>query len=356
MKVNLKELDSLVEQDYLSCQKHPNLNLLIWNYTPKTQFSRHWDKYTEVCRGLITDLEGNIIARPFKKFFNYGEDSLLTIPASKPVVSEKMDGSLGIQYYDGDKVCIATRGSFSSDQANWATHYINTVCRFIKNDFKEGFTYLYEIIYPENRIVVDYKSRAEVVLLAVINTENGDETFIDVETEARRLNLSWAPRIKDVTMEQVIKMTQSLSGNEEGFVFHWPRENNLRLKIKGKEYVRLHKLLTEFSTISIWEILKEQEDLTKVLTQVPDEFYDWVKQTQTELMNQYAELVERAKLGWLDVVALPTRKEQAQKVFAQYGDIASYIFAMLDSKDPSKLIWKSLRPRYEKPFAKDIEI
>jgi len=354
MKANLTEFRA--RSKYINEQKHPTLDLLIWNYTPECQFARAWDKYTEMCRGLITDLEGNIVARPFKKFFNYGEDSLLTIPTSKPIVSEKMDGSLGILYWEGVIPMIATRGSFTSDQAMWASKWIHDFyVKYGTGKFNRDKTYLFEIIYPENRIVIDYKDKKELVLLAVINTDNADETHVDVETEARRLNLSWAPRLKDATIEQVMEMTQSLSGNEEGFVFHWPQENNLRLKIKGKEYVRLHKLLTEFSTISIWEILKEQEDLTKVLAQVPDEFYDWVKKTQEELMNQYAEVFKRAKLGWLDVAALPTRKEQAQKVFAQYSDIASYIFAMLDGNDPSKLIWKSLRPKYEKPFAKDIE-
>lgn len=53
--------------------------------------------------------------------------------------------------YKGHNVYIATRGSFESDQALWATEWIQK--RFRPVDFLAGYTYLYEIIYPENRVV-----------------------------------------------------------------------------------------------------------------------------------------------------------------------------------------------------------
>ena len=89
MKVNIKEFRK--RSKYINEQKHPALDLIIWNYTPECQFSRSWDKYTEMCRGLITDSKGNIVARPFKKFFNYGEDVKLKLPTDRPRISEKME-------------------------------------------------------------------------------------------------------------------------------------------------------------------------------------------------------------------------------------------------------------------------
>ena len=62
-----------VEQKFISEQKHPNLDLWIYNYTKRCQYEKKWDEVTTMCRGLILNKEGNIIARPFKKFFNIGE-------------------------------------------------------------------------------------------------------------------------------------------------------------------------------------------------------------------------------------------------------------------------------------------
>jgi len=351
MKVNLKEFRN--RSEYIDEQSHPALPLLIWNYNHKCQFAKKWDKYTMMCRGLITDLDGNIVARPFKKFFNYGEDASLRLPIDMPIITEKLDGSLGIQYYDGDKVCISTRGSFMSEQAQWATKWMENLS-LNKKDFLPGKTYLYEIIFPENRVVIDYGNRKECVLLAVINTENGDEIWKSVEDEAKRLGLSYAKKFYPKNLNEIIESTKTLSGNEEGYVFHWPNEDNLRIKVKGQEYVRLHKLITEFSTISLWEALKARQSLDEVLDRVPDEFYDWVKEQEEKLIAEYEFLHNRAKKAFIEASTLANRKEQAKFILNKYGDIASLVFSMLDEKDPSNDIWKRIRPKWELPFRKDV--
>jgi RNA ligase len=57
MQVDVANLQRLVDERYISVQKHPTLPLLIWNYTPKTQFENHWTPETMMCRGLITRLK-----------------------------------------------------------------------------------------------------------------------------------------------------------------------------------------------------------------------------------------------------------------------------------------------------------
>ncbi len=56
-----------IEAGLVTCQPHPSLPLFIWNYTPKCQYSRAWDEWTKAARGLITDQEGKVVARPFPK-------------------------------------------------------------------------------------------------------------------------------------------------------------------------------------------------------------------------------------------------------------------------------------------------
>lgn len=73
MIMDLDVLRKYEEDKLITCRAHENGELLIWNYTQRCQFDRIWDDVTMQCRGLITDVRGNIRARPFKKFFNFGE-------------------------------------------------------------------------------------------------------------------------------------------------------------------------------------------------------------------------------------------------------------------------------------------
>ncbi len=100
------------------------------------------------CRGLILDDLGGIVARPFLKFFNFGEGGagIPVVPLAVQQASggggkggsggsgggggefiayDKLDGSLGITYFYGGKAYIATRGSFVSEQAQVATRMLN---------------------------------------------------------------------------------------------------------------------------------------------------------------------------------------------------------------------------------------
>ncbi len=348
MRIEVEELRK--RKKYITEQQHPNCQILIWNYNNPCQFDGAWDDYTIQARGLITDLEGNIIARPFKKFFNLGEKEdtkIDKLPLEIPEITEKIDGSLGIQYYIGDKVCISTRGSFNSEQAGFAT---NMMSRFKKGDFKEGFTYLYEIIYPENRIVIDYKGKKECVLLAVIETETGKE--IDFRKEAERLGFNCPKKINS-TIEKLVEVLPNLSGNEEGFVARY--NNGLRIKMKGNEYVRLHRLITGFSTISIWDCLRHSQDIDEILKDVPDEFYDWIKMKKKELENNFSDIYTESEKAFKKIKDLPDRKTQALEILKNHKKISSEIFGLLDKEDISERIWRKLRPKFELPFKKDID-
>ncbi len=69
-KLDINILNRYKENGLLRCQKHNELPLLIWNYSEQVQFDDLWDEVTLMCRGLVTDQEGNVIARSFSKFFN----------------------------------------------------------------------------------------------------------------------------------------------------------------------------------------------------------------------------------------------------------------------------------------------
>merc|ERR1711923_624090 len=83
-------------------------------------------------------------------------------------INDKMDGSLGIIFYcDTVKHWrCATRGSFASNQAKWATEYLKTNAKVYENIFVKGHTYLVEIIWSENKIIIEYDYECLVLLAA----------------------------------------------------------------------------------------------------------------------------------------------------------------------------------------------
>ncbi len=116
----MNEIKRRIDDGLIIVRKHPVLDIYIYNYTKRTQHDELWDSYTERCRGLIMDGNGNIINNPFPKFFNLGQKEELMIhnlPLEMPSITEKLDGMLGILYQEGDKPAIATRGSFDSPYA-----------------------------------------------------------------------------------------------------------------------------------------------------------------------------------------------------------------------------------------------
>jgi hypothetical protein len=82
-------LDKMIEEKYVSVQKHPETDYYIYNYTQNAQFDRMWNDVTKTCRGLILDGNRNIIARPFSKFFNYSELPLNEIPSGHFTFTDK---------------------------------------------------------------------------------------------------------------------------------------------------------------------------------------------------------------------------------------------------------------------------
>jgi RNA ligase len=130
----------------------------------------------------------------------------------------------------------------------------------------------------------------------------------------------------------------------------------LAMKIKGEEYVRLHRILTNISNRDIWEYLKDGKPLDEILDKVPDEFYDWVKQTKEELLTQFETLDKEYQ--WIFKIINRVHGIENRGVFASYAKMYKHpnlLFNMLDGKEYTEQIWKLIYPPYSKPFKKNEE-
>ena len=381
----------MVDEGYVNKNEHPDGGLFIYNYSPKTQYEPNWNKSTMLARGLILDANGAIVARPFPKFFTLEQHSSSDLIFHKPfTVFDKMDGSLGICYRNpSGNLAIATRGSFVSDQALWATEHIRTkYAEWVEHQeyfWKvEGVdsTYLFEIIYPQNRIVVNY-GWADLILLALVRNSNGRD-FLNWE-KADRTFIPF-PVVKhydavDCKPSEVIAHLNPVDdGDTEGYVlrFDWPPEGpQTRIKVKLEEYCRLHRILTQVSSKSIWECLKAGDlEMKDLMDRVPDEFYQWVRDTSGALWRahekiydaiycEYSDVLDqigaedntlRDRWTYMDIKNNSSRRKRFAEL-AQEKEHTGLIFMMLDQnwEKAKAKVWDMVKPKFEKAFAKDID-
>lgn len=330
----------------ISARAHPDLPLTIFNYTAKTQYEHAWDEVTRACRGLIEDRStGEVLARPFPKFHNLGEHAIADLPDRPPdLVADKVDGSLGIIYPTPQGPAVATRGSFTSEQAVWATRWLRT-CH---PDWTppDGVTVLCEIIYPENRIVVDYGLRAELVGLTAIDIATGADTAT-----------TW-PGLTTATYELADLDACTAAANErtnaEGLVcvWHQPARPSLRIKIKADEYVRLHRAITGLSNRTVWEHLAAGT-LAALIETVPDEFHQWIDDVATTLVREHFAIATHAAADLGVAVAAAGGRDVERRLLAEQIKTTTHpglCFALLEGKDIAAKVWRMVKPERESPM------
>lgn len=366
----LNVLRERIREGYVRTRKHPaDEELMILNYTEKAQYERVWDEVTTQCRGLIIQAsphphlgvfdEALVVARPWPKFFNWGEidgasEEVLDAPA---MVQDKMDGSLGILYSDPEaQWSISTRGSFESEQAIHAT----AVWRRFYEDYwapRPGYTYLFEIVYPDNRIVLDYGTTDDLFLLDILETATGRSVLLAGE----QTNHGFPGRTTSYFFAESLReaLTMGPRPNAEGLVVTL-RETGAKIKIKQEDYVRLHKLVTGLNERAVWEHLSTHDgSFLDLLAAVPDEFHRWVETTAAGLLDRFEDVQSDAWATYHNILrSMPHEGPESlswghdeRKMFAglarECEGLTPFLFQMLDGRDISAAIWKSLRPKGE---------
>jgi RNA ligase len=333
-------LAAAIAAGYVRVQTHPAAALDIYNYTEKAQFDGAWDGVTLTCRGLIADrATGMVVARPLPKFFNYGQPGAPACQMDAPVaVTDKADGSLGVLYHDGDGWAVATRGSFASDQAAHATEILRQ--RYPEFVPPPGQTVLVEIIYPANRIVLDYGSMDDLVLLGVVDNATG-------RTSGPAAVPDWpGPVIESLPFGTLAEaLAAPPRDNREGLVVHFLQSDH-RIKIKYAEYVRLHRLVTGLNARVVWECLAGGGDLGEIIEPLPDEFHPWVRQVADSLTTRVGVLAGQIEAAYQHLITdLPAgwgRKEFALAAVPHPERAA--LFMRLDGKDYRAALWQRVRP------------
>lgn len=372
---SLEELDAEISAGNVRPQVHPDLPYTIYNYTEKCVYDRAWNEVTRTCRGLIVDEHGWIVARPFPKFFNYGEPGADELDMNAAAsVTDKLDGSMGVCFPTPDGYAIATRGSFTSEQAVRGTKILRE--KYADFEPLPGYTYIFEIIYPENRIVVSYGNIEDLFLLGAVNIATG-------RIVSPHLDNRW-PGPKTTTFEaQTLAEALAMPPrpNAEGLVVR-QKQPQAMVKIKQADYLRMHAIVSRTSPRVLWEFLAVNacrdliekpkhwgsrlgidparaesivnigpEWMTHLVEGVPSEFHDWLRTTVLDLQVKYEQLLLDLIYAATELQAKHPNDRKAIALEIKGHPHAGAIFQLIDGKGIKTYCWKQVYPEASKPWS-----
>jgi hypothetical protein len=293
------------------------------------------DPLVQECRGMVVDVDrGMILAHPYNKFWNHGEEGAAAIDWRTARVQEKLDGSLMILWWS--PIEMRWRVS-SSGHPTAGGEFGYDVSRTFADAFWQTFealgmrhpplyglgnTFMLELCAKENRIVVRH-DRPRLVLHGARDMETGLEIARDRLAElATEVGWELVKEYPIATIEDCLAAAEALDPvATEGFVVVDANFN--RVKVKSPRYVMLHHMrgegMSQRRAIEIWQ----SGETAEVLANFP-EFTPEVENTQGAMRQA----IEDAYRLWKDNARRPTKKEFALVVKEQPG--AAIAFKLWD--------------------------
>lgn len=250
-------------------------NLALFKYRIDVDFS---NPIVQEARGIIIDMDTlEVVCWPFRKFGNYNESYADEIDWSSAQVQEKIDGSIIKLWYYKGVWNWSTNGNIYAKTAkvnNGMNHsflyIIHKAENYNKINYDElniDYTYIFELVSPENPIVVKYDKNM-LYHLGTRNNKTGEEYSIDIGIEK--------PKVYNISsFDECLEAAKILNSKvnvieNEGFVV--VDKNWNRIKIKSPTYVALHHVINNysFSKKRCLKLLREcPEDISTLLKDYP---------------------------------------------------------------------------------------
>lgn len=344
--VDIADLIEGIDAGLIS-EKHSDDGYSIFNYTNAAMYTPGaWDNYAvQQCRGLIVDESNEIVARPWTKFFNHNQPEAGELEMHSPVeVTDKIDGSMGIIHLDSsNNPRVATRGSFESEQAIHATKWLRAQGWELHG--LNEITLLVEIVYPENRVVVDYGDKDSLILLGGVDIATGEYL-----SPYYAMHYSdWPGEITQVfPYDTLYKALQAPPRpNAEGLCIRYEDKNKI-VKIKQEDYVRLHKVVTGLSMKTVWEHMVEGKSLEDLLSPLPDELHPWTKSAWAAFEESTDFYEAEAHERFNNIVSMLPHGYSRKEFAAEASKDSEYfwlLFGIFDGRDIRDMILrKKLKP------------
>lgn len=254
---NIKDVLPYVEdKKEIKLGHKEDISFLCYAFPIDTTFD---SMFARECRGIkFCSKTGDILARPYHKFFNLNEtqdtQEKTVSWESSHIILEKLDGSMIHPLIINEELRYYFKmGDLGSKEKKYITSDHDKLSRYL---LTSGYTPIYELCSLENRIIIPYEI-GKLVLTAVRNTINGTYlSYEDLVTLGRDFKVPVvgvfeSDSIKDIS--EFKKRIFNLKG-EEGCVIRF--SSGEMIKMKAYEYVLIHKNL---------ESLTYEKDLLKLI-------------------------------------------------------------------------------------------
>jgi len=356
-------------------------NLIIFKYNQfNSDFSNNVVKES---RGIILEKETwKIVAYPFDKFFNYGEINAYNLSLEDSHILEKVDGSIIKVFFYDDKWRIATNGTIDAEDASnmdgisFSKIFFDIISKEnfdeLTKNFSPNLTYIFELIHPSNRIVVDYDGKRELVFIG-LKENNGELRDFNIfhksikkkyEKMFKGSSIRFPKKFNVVNVDDMSQLSQladehnNKGNNFEGFVVVQVKDDLVvgRVKIKSPKYVHLHHVATgEGVTNNLVRVLldNEEQEFEVYLDKLPES----VKEEYKLLKKRYFDLIR-----YLDIEGIfyrkmsltLSRKDLALEIQSKVRhDRIGFIFTMVDKPEIKAI--DMLQELYEKKGLKRIK-
>lgn len=203
-------------------------------------------------RGIVFDKEGNIVSRPYSKFFNHLElqdrkdlpDHIRELSDWQEcdyIVTHKMDGSLAVvSNYKGD-LLVTSSGSIDGEYPKLFKDHLECTLNYTQLKYlkalTEYITFTFEYVSPKKRIVLEYPKDA-MILHGGRYTGSGEYLGYSHLVEiAKNLRLAIVPKI-DLSLSDIQHDCEVLV-DFEGYVVSF--SNGRKLKFKTDDYLGKHR-------------------------------------------------------------------------------------------------------------------
>jgi RNA ligase len=217
----------------------------------------------------------------------------------------------------------------------------------------DKYTYLFEILFPENRIVVDYGDRDDLVALGMVAKGTGriwGTEFVE--------NAGWQGPVAEVFNETSLSDALARKPREgaEGVVVFFYASNEM-LKIKQEDYVALHRIIFGLNERAVWQRMMDGEEADDINKGLPEEFHPWVNKVAARIHAEAMSIVDSAcdemavimhRVGPLEDPCQSTDIRRARKKFfasmAMKSDNPGLMFSLYDEKSIHEAVYKMIRP------------
>lgn len=314
-------------------------DLLLLKYS-KIIWEIGWSKLARQCRGKVINIRTReIVSYPFNKFFNLDEveetkqeklRDLLEKDGVKISVTDKKDGSaIIVSKYNGE-VVINTNGEFDNIQVTLAKKLLEDKYSYFYNNIPNGYTFVFELIHPDNKIVIDYGNEEKLYLLAVRDLENLElktySELIEIK-EKYKLDITEAFEYTDLS-DFLDKALSDEEVGKEGWVFSIKDgSDTFMFKLKFKEYFKLSRLKNKPSLKKVYTLLLNN-NLDDVMAEVEDGIRTTIEEDVKVIYNYidlYKKLVIEESVEVLEKLGYDSATNENMRYIA--AELKSHPFA-----------------------------